>query len=98
VADGAERPRPRLGARLQARLLRAGRPRHQRRRRRQRVRAPRLHRGVPMLGGKSAGWAVVRLRSFKEMQIFNRRWEEAAAEDESWTDPYDGQPATASSR
>jgi hypothetical protein len=32
--------------------------------------------------------AAVRLRSFKEMQIFNRRWEEAAAEDESWTDPY----------
>jgi len=50
-----------------------------------------------MLGGKSAGWAAVRLRSFKEMQIFNRRWEEAAAEDESWTDPYAAQPATASS-
>ncbi|PVH47837.1 hypothetical protein PAHAL_4G162900 [Panicum hallii] len=59
-----------------------------------------LHRGVPMLGdgGKSAGRAAVRRRSFKEMQIFNRRWEEAAAEDESWTDPYAGQPATASSR
>ena len=48
-------------------------------------------------GGKSAGRAAVRLRSFKEMQIFNRRWEEAAAEDESWTDPYAAQPATASS-
>ncbi|KAF8690842.1 hypothetical protein HU200_041239 [Digitaria exilis] len=64
-----------------------------------------LHRGVPMLGdggGKgtksSAGRAAVRMRSFKEMQIFNRRWEKAAAEDESWTDPYGVKPATASSR
>jgi hypothetical protein len=30
----------------------------------------------------------VRLRSFKEMQVFNRRWEVAAAEDNSWMDPY----------
>ncbi|KAJ1288488.1 hypothetical protein BS78_02G093400 [Paspalum vaginatum] len=62
-----------------------------------------LHRGVPMLGddgGKkgtpSAGRAAVRLRSFKEMQIFNRRWEEAAAEDTSWVDPY-AQPPPGSS-
>jgi hypothetical protein len=52
-----------------------------------------LHRGVPMLidGGTatpSAGRAAVRLRSFKEMQVFNRRWEVAAAEDNSWMDPY----------
>ncbi|RCV10609.1 hypothetical protein SETIT_2G124000v2 [Setaria italica] len=63
-----------------------------------------LHRGVPMLSdgsGKatpSAGRAAVRLRSFREMQIFNRRWEQAAAEDGSWMDPYAAQPATASSR
>ncbi|XP_062190240.1 uncharacterized protein LOC133893268 [Phragmites australis] len=62
-----------------------------------------LHRGVPMLGDRdkatpSAGRAAVRWRSFKEMQIFNRRWEEAAAEDKSWTDPYAAQPPTASSR
>jgi hypothetical protein len=62
-----------------------------------------LHRGVPMLSdaGKStpsAGRAAVRSRSFKEMQIFNKRWEKAAAEDKSWTDPYAAQPATASSR
>ncbi|OEL25007.1 hypothetical protein BAE44_0013977, partial [Dichanthelium oligosanthes] len=52
-------------------------------------------------GGKttpSAGRAAVRLRSFKEMQIFNKRWEEAATEDKSWTDPYAAEPATASSR
>ncbi|RLN33392.1 uncharacterized protein C2845_PM03G37160 [Panicum miliaceum] len=60
-----------------------------------------LHRGVPTMlsdDGKSAGRAAVRRRSFKEMQIFNKRWEEAAAEDKSWTDPYAGQPVTASSR
>ena len=60
-----------------------------------------LHRGVPMLsdGGTatpSAGRAVVRLRSFKEMQVFNRRWGVAAAEDDSWTDPYTAaEPRTA---
>ena len=32
--------------------------------------------------------AAVRRRSFTEMQIFNRRWKEAAADDASWTDPY----------
>ncbi|CAN6203759.1 unnamed protein product [Urochloa humidicola] len=63
-----------------------------------------LHRGVPVLGdaGKAtaaAGRVAVRRRSFKEMQIFNRRWEEAAARDESWTDPYAVETAaTASSR
>ncbi|CAD6225837.1 unnamed protein product [Miscanthus lutarioriparius] len=60
-----------------------------------------LHRGVPMLsdGGTatpSAGRAAVRLRSFKEMQVFNRRWGVAAAEDDSWTDPYTAaEPRTA---
>ncbi|KAL6639173.1 hypothetical protein ACP70R_022903 [Stipagrostis hirtigluma subsp. patula] len=64
-----------------------------------------LHRGVPMLsdGGAGAaaasgGRAAVRWRSFKEMQLFDRRWEEAAAEDTSWTDPYAAQPPTAISR
>ncbi|CAN6210030.1 unnamed protein product [Urochloa humidicola] len=54
-----------------------------------------LHRGVPMLsgGGKSAGRAAVRRRSSKEMRIFNRRWEEAAAEDKTWKDPYAVEPA-----
>ncbi|XP_044372457.1 uncharacterized protein [Triticum aestivum] len=51
-----------------------------------------LHRGVPTLGGtegKAAAFRVaVRRRSFAEMQIFNRRWKEAAADDASWTDPY----------
>ncbi|CAM0874935.1 unnamed protein product [Alopecurus aequalis] len=51
-----------------------------------------LHRGVPTLGGtegKAAAFRVaVRRRSFVEMQIFDRRWKEAAANDASWTDPY----------
>ncbi|CAN6223152.1 unnamed protein product [Urochloa humidicola] len=54
-----------------------------------------LHRGVPMLGGvgKSEGRAAVRHRSSKEMRIFNRRWEEAMAEDKAWKDPYAAEPA-----
>ncbi|KAM0873856.1 hypothetical protein ACQ4PT_037802 [Festuca glaucescens] len=51
-----------------------------------------LHRGVPMLGGtegKAADFRVaVRRRSHAEMQIFYRRWKEAAANDVSWTDPF----------
>ena len=51
-----------------------------------------LHRGVPMLGGaegKAADFRVaVRKRSVAEMQIFDRRWKEAAANDASWIDPY----------
>jgi hypothetical protein len=51
-----------------------------------------LHRGVPTLGGtegKAAAFrAAVRRRSVVEMQIFDRRWKEAAAKDTSWTDPY----------
>nr|CAB3456482.1 unnamed protein product [Digitaria exilis] len=54
-----------------------------------------LHRGVPMLGG---GGGKGTKSSAGRAAIFNRRWEEAAAEDESWTDPYAAQPATASSR
>ncbi|KAL6639180.1 hypothetical protein ACP70R_022910 [Stipagrostis hirtigluma subsp. patula] len=61
-----------------------------------------LHRGDPMLsdGDKAApskSRGAVRWRSNKEMKMFNRRWEEAAAEDSSWPDPYAAQPATASS-
>ncbi|TVU39555.1 hypothetical protein EJB05_12980, partial [Eragrostis curvula] len=61
-----------------------------------------LHRGVPVLGdgdgGKdNGGRGAVRWRSFKEMQIFQKRWEKAAAEDESWTDPYAAQPPAPSS-
>ncbi|TVU39600.1 hypothetical protein EJB05_13026, partial [Eragrostis curvula] len=61
-----------------------------------------LHRGVPVLGdgdgGKdNGGRGAVRWRSFKEMQIFEKRWEKAVAEDESWTDPYAAQPPAPSS-
>ncbi|XP_003560257.1 uncharacterized protein LOC100824859 [Brachypodium distachyon] len=53
-----------------------------------------LHRGVPTLGQGGGNRVAVRRRSFVEMQMFDRRWEEAVAEDGSWTDPY-AQPATA---
>ncbi|GJN36446.1 hypothetical protein PR202_gb25352 [Eleusine coracana subsp. coracana] len=51
-----------------------------------------LHRGVPVLdnGGNSAGRAVA--RRLKKMQIIQRRWNAAATQDESWTDPYAAQP------
>ncbi|KAF0900892.1 hypothetical protein E2562_036711 [Oryza meyeriana var. granulata] len=48
-----------------------------------------FHRGVPTLGGGGGGFrAAVRRRSYAEMQIFNRRWKQAVADDVSWTDPY----------
>uniref|UniRef100_A0A0D9V9K7 Uncharacterized protein n=1 Tax=Leersia perrieri TaxID=77586 RepID=A0A0D9V9K7_9ORYZ len=57
-----------------------------------------LHRGIPTLGdgkpqpARSAKSATdrlaVRQRSYTELQIFNRRWKAAAAEDVCWTDPY----------
>ncbi|GJN10150.1 hypothetical protein PR202_ga28217 [Eleusine coracana subsp. coracana] len=58
-----------------------------------------LHRGVPVLGGdsgsgNSAGRAAVRRRSFKEMQIFEKRWNAAVAQDKDWTDPYAAPQAT----
>lgn len=68
-----------------------------------------LHRGIPTLGDgggkgtapkgtKSSATAAdryaVRVRSYKELQIFNKRWKEAVAEDMCWTDPYP-QPPTA---
>jgi hypothetical protein len=47
-----------------------------------------LHRGVPMLSKAAAIRVGVRRQSRAEMQIFDRRWKEAAANDESWTDYY----------
>ncbi|KAK3124907.1 hypothetical protein QOZ80_7BG0595940 [Eleusine coracana subsp. coracana] len=58
------------------------------------------HRGVPVLndGSKatSPGRAATRWRAFKEMLMFNKRWQEASVE-ESWIDPYAAEPLTASS-
>ncbi|XP_066313184.1 uncharacterized protein [Miscanthus floridulus] len=66
-----------------------------------------LHRGIPTLGdgGKatvsaSASSALgtdrlaVRQRSYTELQVFNRRWKKAVAEDGCWTDPYLNSAAT----
>lgn len=61
-----------------------------------------LHRGIPTLGdgGKATATAAasadrlaVRQRSYTELQLFNRRWKKAVAEDGCWTDPYPN-PAT----
>ncbi|CAM0884363.1 unnamed protein product [Alopecurus aequalis] len=69
-----------------------------------------LHRGIPTLGDAAASGSkkatassastaadryAVRLRSYAEQQIFNRRWKQAVAEDVCWTDPY---PPTATSK
>lgn len=66
-----------------------------------------LHRGIPTLGDDGGGKKAtkrssslssstdryaVRQRSYTELQIFNRRWKEAVAGDQCWTDPYP-QPA-----
>lgn len=61
-----------------------------------------LHRGIPTLGDGGKAPAVstsatdrlaVRQRSYTELQVFNRRWKKAVAEDGCWTDPYPN-PAT----
>lgn len=71
-----------------------------------------LHRGIATLGDAAAAGGrkakasststaadryAVRQRSYTELQIFNRRWKQAVAEDECWTDPYP-QPPTATSK
>ncbi|PUZ53284.1 hypothetical protein GQ55_5G040900 [Panicum hallii var. hallii] len=61
-----------------------------------------LHRGIPTLGGGGGAGPVsasastaatdrsaVRQRSSTELQVFNRRWKEAVAEDGCWTDDGD---------
>ncbi|KAK3162849.1 hypothetical protein QOZ80_1BG0094540 [Eleusine coracana subsp. coracana] len=66
-----------------------------------------LHRGIPTLGAGGGGGDnkqaasrsatdryAVRQRSYDELQVFNRRWREAVAEDGCWTDPYQKPPAT----
>ncbi|GJM92065.1 hypothetical protein PR202_ga08492 [Eleusine coracana subsp. coracana] len=62
-----------------------------------------LHRGIPTLGagdnkqaasGSATDRYAVRKRSYEELQVFNRRWREAVAEDGCWTDPYQKPPAT----
>ncbi|XP_072965412.1 uncharacterized protein [Typha angustifolia] len=60
-----------------------------------------VHRGIPSLGGPDENKAphglkiskeqdryAVRLRSYAELQIFNKRWQKAVADDECWTDQY----------
>ncbi|KAJ3708587.1 hypothetical protein LUZ61_012292 [Rhynchospora tenuis] len=59
-----------------------------------------FHKGIPTLGGndkkvltratasKENDRLAVRLRSYAELKMFNKRWNKAAKEDECWVDPY----------
>ncbi|CAI8591596.1 unnamed protein product [Vicia faba] len=54
-----------------------------------------VHLGLPTLGGSdgNATWAnshrpKVRMQSYIEMQIFGKRWKDAANKDQCWIDPY----------
>ncbi|KAJ1385716.1 hypothetical protein SESBI_41459 [Sesbania bispinosa] len=59
-----------------------------------------VHLGLPTLGGsngnevpsdshRGSARAKVRMQSFIEMQVFGRRWKEAAKMDKCWIDPYE---------
>jgi hypothetical protein len=80
---GAERPRPHLGPRLQARLLRARRPDAQDTGVSPPSAAPTARPG-PSGFLNPEGRSVVVMK----MKVFDRRCKEAAAKDASWTDPY----------
>ncbi|KAG0461130.1 hypothetical protein HPP92_021427 [Vanilla planifolia] len=64
-----------------------------------------VHKGIPTLGGNSKvlngptasnGRLEVRRRSHTELEIFQRRWKDAASADKCWIDPYSSK--TSSSR
>lgn len=41
--------------------------------------------------------AKVRMQSYIEMQVFERRWKDAAKKDQCWVDPYEQQQANQTS-
>ncbi|URE48345.1 Lysine ketoglutarate reductase trans-splicing related [Musa troglodytarum] len=45
-----------------------------------------VHKGLPTLGGFDE--KMVRRRSYVELEIFKKRWQKAASEDNCWIDPY----------
>ncbi|XP_027333263.1 uncharacterized protein LOC113848079 isoform X1 [Abrus precatorius] len=59
-----------------------------------------VHLGLPTLGGSNGneaapashgdnGRAKVRMQSYIEMQVFRKRWKDAAKKDKCWIDPYE---------
>ncbi|KAG5107172.1 hypothetical protein JHK84_044079 [Glycine max] len=58
-----------------------------------------VHLGLPTLGGSNGNEAPsgssgdnrakVRMQSYIEMQVFGKRWKDAAEKDKSWIDPYE---------
>ncbi|XP_004488954.1 uncharacterized protein [Cicer arietinum] len=63
-----------------------------------------VHLGLPTLGGSSSNGnetssnshrdsdrAKVRMQSYIEMQVFGKRWKDAAKKDQCWIDPYEQQ-------
>ncbi|KAK7411994.1 hypothetical protein VNO78_03439 [Psophocarpus tetragonolobus] len=62
-----------------------------------------VHLGLPTLGGSNSNEGPssspgdnargkVRMQSYIEMQVFSRRWKNAAKKDQCWIDPYEQQP------
>ena len=58
-----------------------------------------VHLGLPTLGGsngnevpsdshRESDRAKVRMQSYIEMQVFEKRWKDAAEKDKCWLDPY----------
>ncbi|KAK8467766.1 hypothetical protein PHAVU_007G147300 [Phaseolus vulgaris] len=61
-----------------------------------------VHLGLPTLGGPNGNEAPtdssggnarakVRMQSYIEMQVFGKRWKDAAKKDKCWIDPYEQQ-------
>jgi len=51
----------------------------------------------PLISKESTTWLQVRMQSYIEMQIFGKRWKEAAKKDQCWIDPYEQQQANQTS-
>lgn len=46
---------------------------------------------APILFNKANYYMQVRMQSYIEMQVFEKRWKDAAKKDQCWIDPYEQQ-------